>query len=96
MLLLAKDYEKNERYMERVMYAYGIDDGYPVLQVKVFSILLLCILQQHDKSWSFDSSHEMFDNMSDKNKRKFLDRFLYTLYLQYPCQRYETLDYWTN
>ena len=31
MLLLAKDYEKNERYMERVMYAYGIDDGYPVL-----------------------------------------------------------------
>ena len=31
MLLLAKDYEKNERYMERVMYAYRMDDGYPVL-----------------------------------------------------------------
>ena len=34
----------------------------------------------------------MFDNMSDKNKRKFLDRFLYTLYLHHPYQKYETLD----
>ena len=38
----------------------------------------------------------MFDNMSDKNKRKFLDRFLYTLYLHHPCQKYETLDYGTK
>ena len=41
----------------------------------VWALSCVCVLEQHNKSWSFDSSHEKLD-MSDKNKSKEFETML--------------------